>query len=197
MGEALGFDQIVKEYSKLNSGGDFENVPPGTYKLRVKNVVNKSASDKLYLNPIYVVEDGPEAGKTITAGVLSYKDQDNVSRTLGKLASFGIGQEQLALIQSSGGGWEEVGKALVGRVIEAELTVQGGGGQYGERNNLPFRFKLISAPDLSGATTPAGAPPPAAPAAEAQAAAPPAAPPAPPPPAPPAAADPGDDEPSF
>lgn len=196
MGEALGFDQIVSQYKELNTGGDLENVPPGTYRLRVKNVVNKSASDKLYLNPIYVVEDGPEAGKNITAGVLSYKDQDNVSRTLGKLASFGIGQEQLAQIHSSGGGWEEVGKALVGRVIEAELTVQGGGGQYGERNNLPFRFKLISAPDLTGATAPAGAPPPA-PAAEAQAAAPPVPPPPAPPQAPPQAPDPGDDEPGF
>jgi hypothetical protein len=190
--EAVPFADIVSRYKEFNSG-DFENVPPGTYTLRVKAVSHKDASDKQYLNPVYVVESGPEAGKTITAGTLSYKDQANIGRTLDKLRSFGIGQEELTQIFANGGGWAEVGKALVGRVIEAELTVQGGNTQYADRNNLPFKFKLISAPDISGATAPAGAPPPPAPPAAADD----TPPPPPPPPAAPPATDPGDDEPSF
>jgi hypothetical protein len=192
MAEAVGFDQIVSNYKKLqeeSGGGDLVNVPPGPYKLRVKNVVNKKA--KQYLQPIYVVEDGPEAGSNLAAGVLSYKSEGAVGSTLTKLASFGIGQEQLAQIHGAGGGWDEVGKALVGRVIDVELEVQGGDGEYAKRNNLPFTFALISAPDLSGATTPAAAAPPPAATADPP-------PPPPPPAAPPAVAEPGDDdEPSF
>jgi len=187
MGEAVSLGDIAANYAKFNTGGDFSNVPAGTYTLRVARVIHKDAADKMYLNPVYVVEDGPEAGATITAGTLSYKDQENVSRTLDKLRSFGLGQDEIARIASTGGGWKEIGAALVGRVIKADLTVQGGTSQYKDRNNLPFKFDLISVPDASGAATPM-APPPAA-----------AAPPAvtPPPPPPTAEATGGPDEPAF
>lgn len=180
---------LIEEAEK--QGGALVNLEPGTYTLRIKSA--KHYSDKQYLMPIFEVMSGEKAGVSVSVGVLSYKDTA-ISMTFQKLAKFGLGKEFFATIPGPPDGWDEVGKALVGRVIEAELGVQGKG-QYAERNEFADygkNIKLISAPDVNGSTAPAAAPPPAAPAPAVAD----VTPPPPPPPAQTATAG-GDAEPAF
>lgn len=177
---------LIEEAEK--QGGALVNLEPGTYTLRVKSA--KHYPDKQYLMPIYEVLSGEKAGVSVSVGVLSYKDAA-MSLTFQTLSKLGLGKEFFASIPGPPDGWDAVSKALVGRVIEAPLDVQGSG-QYAERNKFADygkAIKLVSTPDASGSSTPAGTPPPAAAPAEAGT--------PPPPPPPPAAEATGDVDPAF
>lgn len=166
--EGVSFAQLYEQYEK-ESG--FTNLEAGVYTLRVKSCKNNE--QKEYLLPIFEVVDGPQAGSTVSAGVVSYKSPGARSITFQRLEGFGLGKDYFKTVSS----WDDVGKALVGRIIEVELGVQTEG-QYAGRNELPIRgIKLISAPDAAGNSAPVAAAPPPPPAA---AAAPPAQPPTPP-----------------
>jgi hypothetical protein len=180
---------LIEEAEK--QGGALVNLEPGTYTLRIKSA--KHYQDKQYIMPIFEVLSGEKAGVSVATGVLSYKDTA-ISMTFQKLAKFGLGKDFFATIPGPPEGWDTVGKALIGRVIEADLGVQGKG-QYAERNEFADygkNIKLISVPDASGQATPAGTPPPPPPAPAAESAT--APPPPPPPAAPPAEAPAGDSE---
>lgn len=193
MSSTATWQGLIEEAEK--QGGALVNLEPGTYTLQIKSA--KHYADKQYVMPIFTVLSGEKAGVSVSCGVLSYKDTA-ISMTFQKLAKFGLGKEFFATIPGPPDGWDEVGKALVGRIIEADLGQQGKG-QYAERNEFADygkNIKLIAAPDASGNATPAGTPPPAAPAPPPPAAEPAAESPPPPPPpdAPPiaaAAAEPG------
>lgn len=177
------FAELYDQYEK-ESG--FTQLDPGNYTLRVKSCKNNA--QKEYLMPTFEVVDGPQAGCTVSAGVLSYVSPGARSVTFQKLEKMGLGKDYFKTVES----WDDVAAALKGRIITADIDQQKEG-QYAGRNEIPDFGKsivLLSAPDAAGNSAPVAAPPPPA------AAAPPAGTPPPPPPTAEGAAEPPS-EPSF
>lgn len=109
----------------------------GKYKLEVTNCSPRNNG----VLPTYKLVEGPGAGARVFAGGI-YPGETEGGRIafFRKLEKFGLGKEFFGQNPTL----EDVAKALVGRVIEADLEV--GHWQGEPRNEMGFGIKLVSAP---------------------------------------------------
>lgn len=148
---------LFEEYERTSK---LTVLPEGKHKLKVTSCTVKNKG----LQPVYEALEGPEAGSRVMAGGIFPGDSEGGRMAFfRKLEKFGLTKEYFAQRPSL----DDVRKALVGRVIEADLTIREWNGE--PRNELAFGIKLLESPPLPAvggvpqvATAPAPAPAPAA-----------------------------------
>lgn len=154
-------------------------LPDGAYTLEVVKVTEGGGGKGPYLNVIFKVIGGPEAGKQTKANLSFSEAASNIF--FQQIYSMGLTEDDVKRCA----GLTDLGQLLVGRILEHGAVTNS---EFNGRVKQEFgigQFKLVS---VASQGAPAGVPPAAAPAT------PPAAPPAQPPaaaaapPAPPAAA---------
>ena len=148
-----------------------------TYTLEVISAAAGTAAKGPTIFPVFKVATGPLVGKRVLCGKLSFSEAA-LWKTFPIIRGFGITDDFIAQADSTPNPIKTIADALVGRVVDATVSVE-------EWDGSP-RNRLNKVTISAGATAVAPPPPPAA---AAQAAAPAAQAPPPPPPAAPAPAN--------
>lgn len=161
MAEDVNLQALFDEYERTSK---LTVLPEGKHKLKVTSCTIKNKG----LQPVFeTLEPTPgadgkavEPGSRVMAGGIFPGDTDGGRNAFfRKLEKFGLTKEYFAQRPSL----EDVRKALIGRTIEADLTIKEWNGE--PRNELAFGIKLLDAPPLPGIggvpqVTPAAAPTP-------------------------------------
>lgn len=154
--DSVDLGALFAEYERTSA---LTVLDPGKHKLKVASATVKSNG----IQPVYEVVEGPQAGQRVMAGGIFPGDSEGGRQAFfRKLEKFGLNKDFFAQKPSL----DDVRKALIGRVVIAELSVREWNGE--PRNELAFGIKLVSAPALPSvggvpavaATTPAASAPP-------------------------------------
>jgi hypothetical protein len=144
---------FAEMYAEHKRTSEVTVLEPGRYQLTVDACIpRKSAKGSWGLQPIYKLATGPDAGARVMAGGIYPGEAGSAGGRAAffrKLQLFGL--DENFFVNSIGNlsgedAMKVIAKALVGRVIEADLTISDFTGE--PRNELAFGIKLISSPDL-------------------------------------------------
>lgn len=139
--DSVTLGQLFAEYEKTSS---ITVLPDGKHKLRVTSCTARNKG----VCPVYTPIEGPSAGKRCMAGGIYPGDSEGGRQAFfRKLEKFGLNKEFF----NQNPTLKDVADALVGRVVELDLTV----GSWGDepRNELAFGIKLLdggSTPSVAG-----------------------------------------------
>ena len=150
MSDSVTFAEMYAEHKRTSEVTVLE---PGRYTLTVDGCTPRKSSKGTWgLQPIYKLSAGPNAGARVMAGGIYPGEAGSVGGRAAffrKLQLFGLDENFFVNSIGSLSGEEAmkvIAKALIGRVIEAELTVSDFTGE--PRNEMAFGIKLVSAPPL-------------------------------------------------
>ena len=165
MSTSVNVGDLLGRFKKgeLGGAGEIVNVPPGDYDVLID--VAKAKSNLITL--LATVQSGPNAGDKISLGNIMIGSDNPIAVGIAVqniIAIFG-GEEAFAFFGQTNpnASFQQIADAMKGRRGTVTIEVQGGEGQYANRNQMAIgSFKLTDAGNGAGPSTPVPVPPPAA-----------------------------------